>query len=395
MYKLIALFLMLFSFSVSAKYVEAEGVAEIQFDDIASAKVKAYRDAVRNASLQASVKISSSQVLEDGNLTVDYIRMNSAAQVDNVSIESEYRDGALYKVRIRADVSQDRICSTHVVNDFRKTVAVMGFPLLDAEQTSIGALGNIARSLSSEITHQLNNLTATQGINASYMTLYAYPEHAPTNWNTRQQLTRAVDAAKSLGTQFVLSGVIRSVAMSGEISERPLWSNSFLPGQGNNRDRDFEIDLYLHDGFSGALVFQSRYKTSGKWDLPRNSQAPFGRQSFNQTDYGKSVQRLIHRAVADVEQTISCQPFISKITQVDKKRVYINAGADSGLRPNDAISVYRTSEFFDRAQNSQIKITDTGLVAIIKQVQPNFAIAELPVRVEQLNLQPDDLIMAW
>jgi hypothetical protein len=103
----------------------------------------------------------------------------------------------------------------------------------------------------------------------------------------------------------------------------------------------------------------------------------------------------LDQATADIQQTIQCQPFMATIDQVDDKRIYISSGAESGLRPGDFLSVYRTSQKFDRQGDSFWQIMDTRLVAEVKQVQPYFAVAEMAVGTQRLNLQMDDLVMAW
>ena len=89
-------FTLVFSLSfLSAVYasdyqiVEAEGVAPVEYGDEVSARVRAMRNAIKNASMQVSASVQSSQVLENGNLTVDYLRVNSAAQVSEIEVLSE------------------------------------------------------------------------------------------------------------------------------------------------------------------------------------------------------------------------------------------------------------------------------------------------------------------
>ncbi|MEX1058499.1 MAG: flagellar assembly protein T N-terminal domain-containing protein, partial [Natronospirillum sp.] len=51
------------------RFVEATGQAEIAYGDIHSARVRAMRNAVQNASLQVSANVRSEQAVEDGRLT--------------------------------------------------------------------------------------------------------------------------------------------------------------------------------------------------------------------------------------------------------------------------------------------------------------------------------------
>ena len=383
--------------SPEQRFVEATGRAEIVYGDEHSARVRAMRDAVQNASLQVSAQVRSSQTVESGSVTVDQLRVHSAARVSQVEVLGERRDGGHYEVNIQARVAEDHMCANHVVNNFAKSVAVTGFALEDATQTTVGHLGDVDRQVASYLVNAMNGETALRALNANDMMLYPSVSAAPTRQTTRNTLTWAVDAARNLGVQFVVSGVVRDLGMEEvrrEISDEDgLIARLSQPR--SSRQRHMVLDVYVHDGYSGALVFQSRYSTQGEWDYRSNEKVGFATSRFFASEYGHNVRDLFRQVVADVEEAVECQPFMANIAQVNGDRLYIQMGADSGLRPGDDLSVYRTSTFFDRRNDAYHELTDTRLVARVTQVQPNFAVAELPVTAERLNLQPDDLVIAW
>ena len=380
------------------RMVEAQGFAPVEFNDENSARMRALRNAIENASLQGASNIQSTQVMEQGNLTVDYLRVSSSAKVSDVQVMSESREGDLYKVSILAKVDPKKMCANVMSNHFRKSVAVTGFPMEHPEHTSLGRLGSVDRSLAALLVNDLSGLNGVRVLNANYMTLYPNSESAPTQISPRMTLTRAVTAAKDLGVQFVVSGVIRDLAMENPDAPRASNWDGWLKKVGiskASRTRHFVLDIFVHDGYSGALVFQTRYRTYGIWNERNNAQVGFGTAKFFSTNYGEQVRIMLNQAVDDLQETIQCQPFMATIAQVNGKRIYISSGAESGLRPGDYLSVYRTSQKFDRQGESFWQITDTRLVAQVKQVQPYYAVADLPIDADRLNLQMDDIIMAW
>ena len=387
--------------SVSAEEtvtVRADGYAPIEYRDENSAKIRALRQAIENASIQVGANVHSTQVVENGNLTVDYLRVNSAAKVSDIRIVQEGRDGELYHVQIVAKVSPNQICANVMANHFRKSVAITGFSMEHPEHATLGHLGAVDRSLAALIVNDLNGRDGLRALSANYMTLYPNTPSAPTQISPRMTLTRAVSAAKDLGVQFVVSGVIRDMAMENPNAPRASRWDKWLKRVGiekASRTRHFVFDLFVHDGYSGALVFQSRYRTYGIWNEKRNAEVGFGTAKYFSTDYGQQVRMLLNQAVADIQQTIQCQPFMATIAQVSGNRIYVSSGAETGLRPGDFLSVYRTSQKFDRRGDAFWQITDTRLVAEVKQVQPYYTVAELAVGVDRLNLQMDDLVMAW
>lgn len=378
--------------------VDARGQAEVSYDDVDSARIRALRNAIENASMQVSAQVHSTQVMENGNLTVDYLRVNSAAQVRGIQIMSEGRAGNLYRVDITAQVSPDQVCANVMANHYRKSVAVTGFALEHPEQATLGHLGAVDRELAAYLVNGLSGMAGVRALNANNMTLYPNALNAPTQLSSRLTLTSAVDAAKSLGVQFVISGVVRELAMENPDAPQARGWDGLLKKVGlekASRTRHFVFDVFVHDGYSGALVFQSRYSTYGTWNEPRTARVGFATGKFFGTDYGQEVHLLLQQAMSDIQQTIQCQPFMAAISQVNGRRIFVDTGASSGLRPGDFLSVFRTSQHFDRQGDSFWQISDTRLVAEVKQVQPHFAIAELAIGSERLNLQMDDLVMAW
>jgi len=395
--------LLCLSFTASADnsslvLVEAEGTAEIEYGDENSARVRAMRNAIENASIQVSANIQSTQVMENGNLTVDYLRINSAAKVSDIQVIYEGREGNVFKVQIMARVSPDQICANVMANHYRKSVAITGFSMEHPEHASLGHLGSVDRSLAALLVSDINGRQGLRALSANYMTLYPNTPNAPTQISPRMTLTRAVSTAKDLGVQFVVSGVIRDMAMENPDAPRASNWDKWLKKVGitkAKRTRHFVFDIFVHDGYSGALVFQSRYRTYGLWNEKKNARIGFGTAKYFSTDYGQQVRLLLDQAVSDLQKTVQCQPFMATIAQVNGNRIYVSSGAESGLRPGDYLSVYRTSQKFDRQGDSFWQISDTRLVAEVKQVQPYYAVAELAIGTERLNLQMEDLVMAW
>ena len=380
------------------RWLEASGKAEIFYGDVAAAKVRAIRKAIENASIQVNARVHSSQVLENGALTVDQLRINSAARVQNLIVIDETQEAGFVEVTIGALVSESQVCATHIANSFRKTVAITGFAMQVPEQSTLGHLGAVDRKLASTIVGGLNGLAGIQALDANYMMLYPSADNAPTSFSSASTLTKAVEAARQLGVQFVVSGIVRDLAISDPDAPYSKKTDKWLKKVGikkAKRNRHFVLDLYVHDGYSGALVFQSRYSAQGLWNVKHHEKVGFATARFWSTDYGQQVKSLVNQTIFDLQQNIQCQPFLAEISEVKGKRIYVASGAASGLRPGDSLSVYRTTKFFDRSQNEFTQLNDTKLIATIKTVQPHFSVAELPVRVEQLNLQQGDLVIIW
>ena len=106
--------------------------------DIVSAREAAIRDASQQASMQAAVYISSSQVVRDGILAIDNMQISTLGQVSDIEVVSEKIMGSTLHVRIKANVNIDEGCSNGNNNQYKKTIALAGFPLIKPSQASLG-----------------------------------------------------------------------------------------------------------------------------------------------------------------------------------------------------------------------------------------------------------------
>jgi len=217
----------------------------------------------------------------------------------------------------------------------------------------------------------------------------------------QQRLTTSVALATQLGAQYVVSGVVRDLAMMGEAgndSGRNRGSDSWLDLLGlesNNRDRQFVMDVFVHDGLSGAMLFQRSYSAHGAWDRPARERVPFASPHFWQTPYGTEVRELLSGVVDDVDEVLRCQPFMARIVKAKGNRLHIEASAGAGIRPGDKFQVYRTGTFYNLDLEPRTELSDMATEIVIKQVQPQFVVAEMKLTAEHLAIQRDDMVIAW
>ena len=121
----------------------------------------------------------------------------------------------------------------------------------------------------------------------------------------------------------------------------------------------------------------------------------FGSPQFWQTGYGKEVRQVVQGAVADVNEVLRCQPFMARIVQARGNRLHIEASAGAGIRPGDKFQVYRTGTFYNLDLEPRTELTDMATEIVVKQVQPQFVVAEMQLSAERLAIQRDDMVIAW
>ncbi len=398
------LFIALFAICVpvQGKWIHATGKAVIENGRVDIARQSAREDALRQAAMQAGVRVYGHQSLRNGDLTEDRLDIMSHAYIRDVKVLDEKVKNQVLTMLVSANVEQLSHCDSGAANGYRKKVAIAGFSVQNPGDAQYGNLYNIDRSLPAYLSRQLNHLGNTLVFENSHTRLYEDLNNAPTAFTHQRTLTKAVMVAREMGVQFVLSGVIRdmSVKNPGAMNNSPAASLrrafSSLTGVGGyDRSRAFALEIFVHDGFNGSIVFQKFYRIERPWNEDLQSRIAFGSDAFWQSDYGKGVGDLLDNIAHELNEHLRCQPFITRISRVEGKTLYFSSGGSAGVRPGDKLSVYRTFQYSDSDQFQHTELTDMRTALKVNQVQPHFSRGSLTIEAGRLNIQEDDLLIAW
>ena len=377
--------------------ITSVGVA-VMGNDITESRDDAIRDALRQASLQVGGSIHSSQMLVDGLVTQDQTSLKTNGQFRHVRVLQEKMINGILEVKVRAEFIEGGQCETNQGNGYRKAVAIAGFALQNPKDAVMGGLNNIEQRLPGVLSNTLNGRHRLHAMDSGHVLLFSSVDRAPSSQNNLQRLTNSVELAKELGAQFVVSGVIRDLAMiNPEADTKQIWDTPLeLVGLNREeRDRNFVLDVYVHDGISGSLMFQNTYATSGVWEHDDFKRTGFATPEFWKVDYGKQVKNLLIEVVEDLNENLGCQPYMAKIIDTQGDYVRLDTGGSVGMRPGDELTVFRTSTFYNLDQDALTQLKDTKVKAVITQVQPRFAIAKLNKTPSRYAIQREDVLVAW
>lgn len=373
-----------------AQVVEVIGRAPI--DGAPSyAREQAMKDALYQASLQAGAQVSGMQLMKEGVISQDEVAVSTHANVSNVKVLWEDVVNGVYQVSVRAEVNEQLQCPGQT-QEYRKAIAIAGFGLARPQQATWGRLENIEQALPRWLASELNNQGLVHALDATRISLYQDPRRAPSAETAQQRLTTSVALATQLGAQYVVSGVVRDLSLE---KEQKGFALSRWAGVSQARQREFVMDVFVHDGLSGAMLFQRTYHTQGEWDVAKNDYVGFATPDFWGTKYGVEVETLLEKAADDLNETLRCQPFMARIVKASGNRLHIEASAGAGIRPGDKFKVYRTGTLYNLDLEPRTELTDMAAEAVVKQVQPQFIIADLKRPAEHLAIQRDDMVIAW
>lgn len=409
--------LLLISGPVQAQTVEAEGAARIE-SSLPQAKRMALQDAIRQALIQADVSISTTTVTSSKGVMSDNMRLSARGRVTHVTILNEWTGDGHYYVKIRARVPGDEPAMVIVrakdsgdVDDFfensgdtvsavmrgnggvipashyRRKVAVSQFHVLD--RTQIHDLPKIETELARELERRLASDGRVLTVDASQYLLPLTEEGVISQRRilgalppAREPHQVASEFAESLGVQFVLTGVIRDMGVS----------NHFL----GTKMRHLELDLFIHDGISGASVARHRISETVEESLlpeMNPTEVSVMSEKFFASPFGHKVDQMLDRMVNLVVKDVAEQPFTARVVRAEDNKVYFDAGGIANIRVGDVLNTYKLSEVpvKDFPGQRALGYTETpATTLVVTQVQRLFSVGELIE--ETARLAPGDVI---
>ncbi|MBA4502818.1 flagellar assembly protein T N-terminal domain-containing protein [Marinobacterium marinum] len=393
------LILLLLPGRVSALAVEATGQAPYNVEDPGLSRQQALQRAMEQASIQASVWLSGTRQAHNGALEIDTLRLNTLGRVSNVRVINEQvRDGQL-QVSIIADVDIAQGCKdSRPEIAYRKSLALTQFPLENPADANNGYLHDIQQGLATLLAYELRQSSTFSALDAGSLNIIGDPTQAPVRLLPEGSLTSLMHNSEQHQVQYLVSGVIRS--LMPHYPTQPREPNVLvdlyrkMDSTTGYRQRDFVLDLFIHDAFTGALKHQQRYHMSADWDADSHAKVGFGTPEFWRQPFGQQLRAVIRAISNDIQLQLTCEPFTARITRTQNRDVWISAGSLDGLKAGDRLSVYRRLTHYDSQMRPVHELINTEQSLTITHTQPVFSRGRLAVDSETLNIQQDDIVIA-
>ncbi len=385
---------------VSDKTITVEGQAVIKNGANLLARKQAIRDAIREASLTNNSQLTSHTLVDNNTIALDSFSLRTTALVKQTKVIDEWVEKDIYYVRALIQLTNNPSCAPI----YRKKIVATAFPFSHPSHTSLSE----SNDLSPGIPREISNLLAQSGDylarNKTHTVLFQQATLAPESQeNHPYQVSEIINLARNNQAQFVLSGVIRDLDSADRHYTRGAgffaWLGSFSSYYNNSRA--ITIDIYVHDGYTGALLFQHRYKDtvdsnfSSIW-IPDNVMV--GSVDFKNSATGNAITKIINKAAPEIQSALSCLPFYTRILKIEGNNIFIDAGAQERINQGDQLVVYRSSGAI-HALDSNKEIV--GLykkaagVMTITEVNPLFSVGELEAPPYMLGVEVGDWVKSW
>lgn len=358
---------------IGQRQATVQGSAPITSAGLDQARQAAISDAIANASLQLKGGHSGSLLASD------------------IKVVDEWQEGDTYHVQALAVVSKQQTCQS----PYRKRLVATAFPIMNPEQVSGTESQDLFGGIPREISNRLMESGDFIARNMTNSVLYHRPDLAPeVNVNGQFGSGAVLDIAKRYDAQFVLSGVIRDFKI--ESTEYVRGTGLLAELKSVMRDyigrRSVGVDVFVYDGFTGALLFQHRYTDTIVGDVTLPSGYTVGSERFDSTSAGHKITEIIRLASNDIHNLFACYPFAARVARVENQRIYIAAGAQDKIRIGDRFKVY--SSGFPGSEG--LGFNRSVGIMVVSEVGPSMAAGELESADSgQIPVRPGDWVRSF
>lgn len=297
----------------------------------------------------------------------------------------------------RPEFTPSQRCPERDAPRYRKKLAVAGFTMERPEQAVLGGLSEAGPVVSKMLYQRFQQSGKVLPYSAPRWQMYASLDSAPTVRvdTTTNRLSKYSAVSREMGAQFVVSGVIRSVAVRDPGSwDTSTYSQAKRKLLGADDLRSFVLDVVVHDGYTGHVVMEKRYQTHGAWDVGRYENVGFDSARFSETGYGQSVEALLTEVSTEVAERVACQPMLVPILEVNQQDMVLDVGTNSGLLPGDKLKVVRAQSSWADL-NAPPRLIDTGVELHIHSLSLDKAQAWMPEQGEMINIQQGDYAVIY
>lgn len=327
-----------------------QGQATIQNGAKLLARKLAFSHAISNVSSQLKNTVPSSYL------------------IGSTKVVDEWIADDIYHLQVLSVLSSNSSCNA----PYRKKIVATAFPIVTSGQVN----GSETQDLYSGIPREMMNILMESGHfigrNDTHTSLYARPDMAPELLTTDYQLPTTIQVAQKNNDQFILSGVIRDFEV--ESTEYVRGAGIFAQIKSITRNfsarRGIAIDIYVHNGFSGALLFQHRYTDTVIGDVWIPSGYTVGSERFKSTPAGHKISEIIQLASRDINDLLSCYPFSTKVIKIEDDNISISGGTQNKLKQGDSLVIY--SKNLDPIEDNKL----IGVVNI-QTVQANYSTGKM------------------
>ena len=196
---------------------------------------------------------------------------------------------------------------------------------------------------------------------------------------------RTAKSGQLVGAQYLVRANVTDFTLSEKGGGLSIGGNigGVLGGiSPQSRTGRVSIDFEVFDSTSGEVVdafsVTRKIKSTSIAISASKSGLNVGGNSFKNTPLGEAAREAISEAAERITQSLRDKTWSARVAQVRDDTLYVNVGADAGLRPGDSLKIYRiVDQIFDPVTGAMLGMEKAEIGrAVISSVADQYARAE-------------------
>jgi len=204
-----------------------------------------------------------------------------------------------------------------------------------------------------------------------------------------------VEITRETGAQFLIAGMVVNAGISQENRSLDTPFGSMKVPFSGYKKRHIEVEFSVYDGLTGNRLLSRRLDEQATGDVMVGNYRPFGSSLFFETEFGKAISRLLDSAVRDIRAALENVPFSAHIVRVGERKVFLDAGSDSLLKPGDVLVAYVRDPGAPIAglEGPVPGVTACAVDTVtLTQVQPQYSTGELSEDVAKHGIRVGNIV---
>ena len=316
--------LLMVSSSACATWYEGQAADTLSGQEYSQVRSRLVDVAIKNAAMQAGVYIHVENSVSKGLLTASRSVLESKHTIRQVILLDEILNGDRLTIRLKVDI-EDRIDCELSRHD--KSITLAQFPFADVSQASNGSIFPLPIHIAARLKNLIN---AADGIVVERIYSKAIFNPKGQLSQTHPDILQRVsnDIYGESQTQYLLFGYIRDVSLF-----------SLLRDNGEQRQRNFTLSVFLYDRTSNRMVLEKEFHGEANWLFDEFGQVDLSSSLFWRSDFGKMVVNRMADIAADIASAVRCEPLKSRVLSKTTSHIDIDVGRLNDVRVGDRFVV--------------------------------------------------------
>ncbi|MCL1090376.1 flagellar assembly protein T N-terminal domain-containing protein [Shewanella profunda] len=313
-----------------AQWYIGQATLSLGDEDYNKIRSETIKQAIENASLQASSFISIKNTVTNGILAESSSALLSENHIAEVVILNESVAQNALTINLKVNIQSQTNC---IKDKYTKQIIIGQFPLLIPAQASDGGIYKLPDHISSRFKTKLTNQPSIFVETLLPQTIVDVDEPLD-SIDIKHIEAISLSLSHRFQSQYLIFGYIRDVSLFEE-KKTQLLQTKIKPM------RNFTIKVFVYDRLSQSLLLQTEYHGEGGWSFDSNATVDLANSLFWRSDYGKVIVDTLYNAASDINDTLSCQPTRASILYKEDDLVTINLGTQHGVKLDDKFKLVK------------------------------------------------------